>query len=93
MRPDGFPDPWLYLGGPLGVLFIAVSAHVVRVLGVLVLALAAIAGQVIGALAIDWIAPAGRPVTSSVVIACALALVGVWIGRRGTVEREANLTG
>lgn len=91
--PGAFPaDPWLYLGGPIGVLFIAVSAHVVRVLGVLVLALAVIAGQIIGALAIDWIAPAGRPVTWSVVAGCALALVGVWVGRRGTLKHEVDLT-
>ena len=86
------PDPWLYLGGPLGVLFIAVSAHIVRELGVLVLALATIAGQVIGALAIDWIAPAGRPVTWTVVAGCALALVGVWLGRRGSFKLKQNLT-
>jgi transporter family-2 protein len=83
--PGAFPtEPWLYLGGLLGILFIAVSAHVVHVLGVLLLALAAIAGQLIGALALDLIVPAGRHLNWGVVAGCVLALVGVWVGRRGS---------
>jgi transporter family-2 protein len=85
--PGAFPhEPWLYLGGALGVLFIAVSAHIVHALGVLLLALGAIAGQLIGALALDFFFPAGRHVTWTVVAGCALALVGVWVGRRDTTK-------
>ncbi|MEV4757653.1 DMT family transporter [Micromonospora sp. NPDC049559] len=55
--------PWLYLGGPVGIVFIAVAAAVVRFTGVLLLGLATIAGQVLGAVAIDLLVPpeAGRP--------------------------------
>jgi transporter family-2 protein len=65
----GFPDHlpagpwWLYAGGMLGIVFIAVGAAVVRYTGVLLLGLGMIAGQVTGALLLDEIVPgdAGRP--------------------------------
>ncbi|MFC7548230.1 DMT family transporter [Plantactinospora sp. GCM10030261] len=60
----GWPtEPWLYLGGPIGIVFIAVAAAVVRYIGVLLLGLATIAGQVGGALLIDLAVPpqAGSP--------------------------------
>ncbi|MFK3982920.1 DMT family transporter [Micromonospora sp. NPDC050397] len=54
----GLPgEPWLYLGGPIGILFIAVAAALVRFTGVLLLSLATIAGQVVGAVLIDLFAP------------------------------------
>ena len=47
-----FPtEPWLYLGGPIGIVFIAIAAAIVRFTGVLLLGLATIAGQVVGAVA------------------------------------------
>ena len=63
--PDGLPSGpwWLYVGGSLGIVFIAVGAAVVRYTGVLLLGLGMIAGQVTGALVLDEIVPgdAGRP--------------------------------
>ncbi|CAM3840482.1 DMT family transporter [Smaragdicoccus niigatensis] len=85
--PGALPhEPWLYLGGLLGILFIAVSARIVHGLGVLLLALATIAGQLIGALALDVFVPAGRHLNWGVVVGCVLALVGVWVGRRGGTQ-------
>ncbi|WP_431904254.1 DMT family transporter [Micromonospora carbonacea] len=57
--PDGgLPaEPWLYLGGPVGIVFIAVAAAVVRFTGVLLLGLATIAGQVVGAALLDVALP------------------------------------
>ena len=53
-RIDGFPDqPWLYVGGLLGIVFIWLASLLVRVHGVLVLGLSVIAGQVVGALLIE----------------------------------------
>jgi transporter family-2 protein len=46
-------QPWLYVGGPLGMCFIWLAAVLVRVHGVLVLGLSVIAGQVVGALVIE----------------------------------------
>lgn len=51
---DGLPrQPWLYLGGLLGICFIWLAALLVRVHGVLVLGLSVIAGQVVGAVLIE----------------------------------------
>jgi bacterial/archaeal transporter family-2 protein len=44
---------WLYVGGPIGVVFISSAAVLVRVLGVLVFGLCAISGQVVTALLVD----------------------------------------
>ena len=56
-------EAWLYLGGPIGVVIIAVATAVVRLTGVLLLGLATIAGQITGAVAIDICVPpaGGRP--------------------------------
>ncbi|MFI5496497.1 DMT family transporter [Actinoplanes sp. NPDC051859] len=60
---------WLYVGGTLGIVFIAVGAAVVRHTGVLLLGLGMIAGQVTGALLLDTVVPgaAGRPGATTVV--------------------------
>lgn len=82
---EGFPtalptEPWLYLGGALGCLFIAGQAMVVRVIGVLVLALAGVAGQLTAALALDLLVPAhGRVVDTATIGATVLALIAVGI--------------
>lgn len=55
-------DPLLYVGGPIGVVFIAIAAAVVRHTGVLLLGLGMVAGQLLGALALDLFVPgATRP--------------------------------
>ncbi|MBV1849083.1 DMT family transporter [Catellatospora tritici] len=75
---------WLYLGGPLGIAFIAISAAVVHRIGVLLLGLGMIAGQILGALTIDTIAPgtAGRPDLLTITGAL-LTLIAVRIAARG----------
>lgn len=75
--PEGHlpAEPWFYLGGPIGVLFIALAAWAVRPLGVLTFALLAIAGQLLGALGIDLVSPNGA-VPSWFTIA-GLMLVGI----------------
>ncbi|MGK5517920.1 DMT family transporter [Micromonospora sp. URMC 107] len=56
-------EPWLYLGGPIGIVFIAIAAAIVRFTGVLLLGLATIAGQIVGAVLLDLLLPtaASRP--------------------------------
>lgn len=68
-------EVWLYLGGPIGVGFIALAAWAVGPLGVLAFSLLAIAGQLIGAVAIDLAFPTG-PGPSWLTLA-GLSLVGV----------------
>lgn len=88
--PTGEPptEPWLYLGGPIGIVFIAVAAVVVRFTGVLVLGLATIAGQVIGAVVIDLVVPTEgvRPGVATLVGA-ALTLVAVGVAAVGPGRR------
>jgi transporter family-2 protein len=74
------PEPWLYLGGVLGMTFIGIAVAVVRHIGVLLLGLGMIAGQVAGAVAIDAFVPggAGTP-TGATLAGAALTLVAVGI--------------
>ncbi len=48
---------WYYLGGPMGCVFIGLSALLVRTLGVLLTGLGMIAGQLLGSLALDLLFP------------------------------------
>jgi transporter family-2 protein len=73
-------QPGLYIGGLLGVVYIAVAAALVGRLGVLRLTLGAVSGQVVGALLIDVIAPTpGLRLTVATVVGALLTLVAVGI--------------
>jgi bacterial/archaeal transporter family-2 protein len=77
--PTRFPtEPWLYLGGALGVVFIAIAAAIVRSIGVLLLSLATIAGQLVTSLLLDILAPTSRQgVTVTTILGTGLTLVAV----------------
>ncbi|SDT22022.1 DMT family transporter [Microterricola viridarii] len=86
--PSSYPsEPWLYIGGALGCIFIAVQAALVRVTGVLLLGLATIAGQLIAALAIDLVLH-GQDIALSTIAGTALALVAVVIASGGFARRR-----
>ena len=82
------PDPWLYLGGVIGVVYIALGAVVVQHTGVLLLGLGTVVGQLVTSLILDvvWPAPAGPGLTQALVMVV-VALVSVlvaavpWRGR------------
>ncbi|TQO20592.1 transporter family-2 protein [Rhodoglobus vestalii] len=76
-----FPtDPTLYLGGAIGVIFIAVAAVLVPITGVLFFALGSIAGQLIGALALEIFLPTDNDgVAPTTVIGVVLTLIAVAI--------------
>ncbi|MFI7607146.1 DMT family transporter [Micromonospora sp. NPDC049366] len=73
-------EPWLYLGGPIGIVFIAIAAAIVRYTGVLLLGLATIAGQVVGAVLLDVVLPtaASHPGFTTL-LGAALTMVAVLI--------------
>ncbi|MBP3037069.1 DMT family transporter [Arthrobacter sp. zg-ZUI100] len=73
------PGEWyLYLGGPLGCIFIGVGALLVRSLGVLLTSLGMIAGQLIGSLVLDIVLPApGSVVVAATVLGTGLTLVAI----------------
>jgi transporter family-2 protein len=75
---------YLYLGGPIGALFVGVAAVVVRRLGVLRLGLAVIAGQLFGALAVDVALPStGSGIAATTLLGAALTLVAVGVSGFG----------
>ncbi len=83
---------WLYLGGPIGIAFIGLSAWLVRELGVLLLGLASVVGQVLGALALD--ALAGVHLGFLTFAGAALTLVGVGIAATtGRSSRRREMSG
>jgi transporter family-2 protein len=48
---------WMFLGGSIGVIYIALSAHIVQHLGVLEFTLYSVGGMLIGSLLIDLVFP------------------------------------
>ncbi|OJX72448.1 DMT family transporter [Leifsonia sp. 71-9] len=83
-------EPWLYLGGAIGCVFIAGAALLVRVTGVLLLGLATVAGQLLTALLLDLLAPtSSAPVAFSTIGGTLLAIVAVGVAsvRWGALSR------
>nr|WP_231925503.1 DMT family transporter [Micromonospora purpureochromogenes] len=82
-------EPWLYLGGPIGIVFIAVAAAIVRFTGVLLLGLATIAGQIVGAVLLDLVLPTAASHPGPATLAgAALTLVAVLVAALGPAPRR-----
>ncbi|MFE9582893.1 DMT family transporter [Nocardia sp. NPDC006044] len=80
-----FPtQPWLYLGGLIGIAFIALAALTVRWTGVLLLALTSVAGQLLTSIALDIAAPTSAALSTPALIGSALTLIAVAIATRST---------
>lgn len=79
--PTALPsDWWLYVGGAIGICFIAMAAYVVRWTGVLLLGLSTIAGQLIGAVLLDVIAPAhGEHLRTATLVGVVVTLIAIAI--------------
>lgn len=78
--PSSLPtEPWLYVGGLSGVIFIATTALVVRAIGVLLLSLGSIAGQLIMALTLDTVFPSEHALALATIIGTGLTLVAAVI--------------
>ncbi|QIG41242.1 DMT family transporter [Microbacterium sp. 4R-513] len=77
--PKSFPtDPWLYVGGSIGVVYIFLSAALVRHTGVLLLGLGSVVGLLATSVVLDalW-PPLSGPSLGAAVAAVFVALVGV----------------
>lgn len=89
-QPQPLPtEPWLYVGGALGVVYIFLAAAIVQYTGVLLLGLGTVVGQLLMAVVLDavWPAPASPgPVQELAMVTVALASVVVaavpWRRRR-----------
>jgi transporter family-2 protein len=69
---------WMFLGGSIGVIYIALSAHIVQHLGVLEFTLFSVGGMLIGSLLIDFVFPTpGTQISPYLIVGIALTYVGV----------------
>lgn len=87
LPPAPWDQPLLWLGGPLGVTFVAVAAYTVKGLGVLLFSLLSIVGQLIGGVLIDVVRPVAGATplnwtTVSAVLLLAVATGLASLGRR-----------
>lgn len=90
------PQPWLYVGGTLGIPVVALSVLAVRWIGVLLASMATVAGQIAAALLLDVVAPAaGRGPSVAAVVGCVLALTVVAAAgaRRATTDSDPGGSG
>jgi bacterial/archaeal transporter family-2 protein len=78
---------WLYLGGPLGVVYILTGAATVRALGVLRFVLGVVAGQLIASVVLDvtWPEP-GTTLRTTTVVGAIVTVIGVWLSGRDVQE-------
>jgi transporter family-2 protein len=69
---------WVYLGGAIGILYIAFASTIVQEIGVLAFTLFTTGGQLIGSLLIDLIFPTeGVAIGPNLIIGIALSYAGV----------------
>lgn len=74
---------YLYVGGPVGAVFVATAAVVVRRLGALRLGLALVSGQLVGAVVLDLVVPLhARSLDQLTLVAVALTLGAVLLSGR-----------
>jgi transporter family-2 protein len=85
--PSGLPDTWwVWTGGLVGTVFIAIQATTVGIIGVLGLGVSLVTGQLLGSIALDVLVPvAASGLSPATVIGAFITLVGsvlVSLGRR-----------
>ncbi|WP_345751954.1 DMT family transporter [Microbacterium rhizophilus] len=81
------PEPWLYLGGATGVVYIALSAALAPRIGVLLLTLGSVLGMLIGSFVLDLVWPPAVPPSPwrsavTVLVACAGVAIAALPGAR-----------
>ena len=84
-----FPtNPWLYVGGPVGIVFIAIASIVVRHIGILVYGLCATTGQLVSALAFDAFAPSGATVSVALIAGVVVVAAGASLASLSGFRRK-----
>ena len=80
---------WMFLGGSIGVIYIALSAHIVQHLGVLEFTLFSVGGMLIGSLAIDLLFPTpGTVISPYLIVGIALTYLGVIANGQSRFSRK-----
>jgi transporter family-2 protein len=80
---------WMFLGGSIGVIYIALSAHIVQYLGVFEFTLFSVGGMLIGSLLIDIIFPTpGTQISPYLIAGIALTYLGVVANGQSRLSRR-----
>jgi transporter family-2 protein len=80
---------WMFFGGSIGVIYIALSAHIVQHLGVLEFTLFSVGGMLIGSLLIDFIFPTpGTQISPYLIAGIALTYLGVVVNGQSPLSRR-----
>jgi transporter family-2 protein len=80
---------WMFLGGSMGVIYIALSAVAVQHLGVLDFTLFSVGGLLVGSLLIDLLAPtAGTKISGYLISGLLLTYLGVVINGQSRLSRR-----
>lgn len=93
---EGWPETWptspyLYVGGLLGMVFIAIAALLVRTAGVLLLSMSNVAGQLIAAVAFEAGLPLAGGLTQGMIAGSAVALLAVSVAALPSRKARAGL--
>jgi transporter family-2 protein len=89
--PDWPSEPWLYVGGVLGVSIVLALAAASAAIGVLRTTLAMLAAQLVGAFLVDWVRRDEAP-TVGVLLGASLTVVAVLLVSRDRARAAARAT-
>jgi transporter family-2 protein len=79
---------WMYMGGTIGVIYIAFTSTIVQHLGVLTFTLISVGGQLVGSLLIDLYSPTeGVQISAYLVTGIVMTYIGVIVGGVGALPR------
>ena len=90
LRDGAFSGPWhIYFGGPVGVVFVALSSWIIGQIGATRSTMLIIAGQVLGGVALDWVLT-GKPVSLAALCGIFLIVAGVIVAQRQRLSPAAE---
>ena len=79
---------WMYMGGTIGVIYIAFTSTIVQHLGVLTFTLISVGGQLVGSLLIDLYSPTqGVQISAYIVTGIVMTYLGVLVGGVGNLPK------
>jgi transporter family-2 protein len=79
---------WMYMGGTIGVVYIAFTSTIVQHLGVLTFTLISVGGQLVGSLLIDLYSPTqGVQISAYLVTGIVMTYLGVLVGGVGNLPK------
>jgi len=79
---------WMYMGGTIGVIYIAFTSTIVQYLGVLTFTLISVGGQLVGSLLIDLYSPTeGVQISAYLVTGIVMTYLGVLVGGVGNLPK------